>query len=146
MKLGRWGLYGLAGSQGGPRLPWHPHKAHIPLSHADSGKAKQAACDLQRTGGLLLTCLRLGEALIPPWDRMWPFRAGRLLNSFRQMEQVSLFLASNCSPNAPLVGPLLKGRATREEHTHLEGKHIYHKASHLQCTHFIYLIFHCPRP
>lgn len=51
--------------------------------------------------------MRLGDALIPPWDRMWPFRAGRLLNSFRQMEHVSLFLASNCSPNTPLVWPLL---------------------------------------
>lgn len=70
-----------------------------------------------RTGdGRRLTCLRLGEALIPPWDRMWPFRAGRLLNSFRQMGH-SLFLASNCSPNTPLAWPLFTRRAKGRRYT-----------------------------
>lgn len=93
-----------------PQVPTqgsHPSFSH---SLSDGGKAKQAAHGLGRTRDwVLLTCLRLGEALIPPWDRMWPFRAGRLLNSFRQMEHVSLLLASNCSPNTPLGWPLLKG-------------------------------------
>lgn len=92
-------------------LPGCPHGAHLTLTAAKQSKQHTAG---EGQGWHGLTCLMLGEALIPPWDRMWPFRAGRLLNSFRQMEQVSLLLASIWSPNTAFGWPLLRGRDTRD--------------------------------
>lgn len=52
------------------------------------------------------TCLKLGDALTPPCDLMWPFRAGKLLNSFKHIEHISLFFASALSGSVSLFWPL----------------------------------------
>lgn len=52
------------------------------------------------------TCLKLGDALTPPCDLMCPFRAGKLLNSFKHIEHISLFFASALSGSVSLFWPL----------------------------------------
>lgn len=83
---------------------------------------------------------------MPPWDRMWPFRAGRLLNSFRQMEHVSLLLASICSPNTAFGWPLLQRRDRQTGHVCEEGEWIYPGPHTRQQTHFIHSVLPYPRP
>lgn len=83
---------------------------------------------------------------MPPWDRMWPLRAGRLLNSFRQMEHVSLFLASICSTNTAFGWPLLQGRDRQRGHGREEGERIYPGPPTRQQTHFIHSVLPYPRP
>lgn len=73
--------------------------------------AKQANINMKRRAPntevkWTATCLKLGDALTPPCDLMWPFRAGKLLNSFKHIEHVSLFFASALSGSVSLFWPL----------------------------------------